>query len=130
MTGTLVVWDEALLGYDLGDHPLDPVRVELTMALARSLGVLERSGVRVAPAEPADDALLTLVHDPDYLAAVRAAPDDPFFTGWGLGTADNPVFPDMHEASARVVGATVAAAEAVWRGQVRRAVSVAGGLHH
>ena len=36
----------------------------------------------------------------------------------------------MHEASARVVGATVAAAEAVWRGQVRRAVSVAGGLHH
>ena len=34
-----------LLDYDLGDHPLDPVRVELTMALARELGVLDRPGV-------------------------------------------------------------------------------------
>ena len=34
---TVVVWDEALLTYDMGDHPLDPVRVELTMALAREL---------------------------------------------------------------------------------------------
>ena len=41
---TAVVWDEALLDYDLGDHPLNPVRVELTMALARDLGVLDRPG--------------------------------------------------------------------------------------
>ena len=45
MTHAWCVWDEALLGYDLGDHPLDPVRVELTMALARELGVLDRPGV-------------------------------------------------------------------------------------
>ena len=70
------------------------------------------------------------MHEPEYLAAVRAAPDDPFFQGWGLNTADNPVFPDMHQASARVVGATVAAAEAVWRGEERRAINIAGGLHH
>src|SRR6185295_7434647 len=44
---TLVMWDEALLAYNLGDHPLDPVRVELTVALARALGVLDRDGVRV-----------------------------------------------------------------------------------
>ena len=37
---------KALLGYDMGDHPLDPVRVELTMALARELGVLDRPGVQ------------------------------------------------------------------------------------
>ncbi|TDC39114.1 acetoin utilization protein AcuC [Micromonospora sp. KC213] len=127
---TLVVWDESLLGYDLGEHPLDPVRVELTMALARELGVLDRPGVRMVRPEPADDALLTRVHRPDYLDAVRAAPHDPLFAGYGLGTADNPVFDRMHESSALVAGATVAAAEAVWRGEARRAVNVAGGLHH
>ncbi len=125
-----VAWDEALLGYDLGEHPMDPVRVELTIALARALGLLDRPGVRMLPAEPAGDDVLTLVHRADYLHAVRHAPDDAHFSGWGLGTSDNPVFPDMHEASARVVGATVAAAEAVWRGEVTRAVNVVGGLHH
>jgi acetoin utilization protein AcuC len=128
--GTLVVWDEALLAYDLGDHPLDPVRLELTMALAREFGVLNRPGVRLAAPVPADDATLTRVHRSDYLDAVRSAPDDPYFVGFGLGTSDNPVFPRMHEASALVAGASVAAAEAVWRGEVLRAVNLAGGLHH
>ena len=127
---TVVVWDEALLTYDMGDHPLDPVRVELTMALARELGVLDRPGVRLVKPEPADDALLTRVHSPAYLDAVRSAPRDPLFAGFGLGTSDNPVFDGMHEASALIAGATTAAAEAVWRGEARRAVSVAGGLHH
>lgn len=128
---TLVMWDEALLGYDLGDHPLDPVRVELTMALAHELGVLHRDGVRVVAPPVADDETVRLVHDPEYIAAVRAAPTAVAgFTGWGLGTPDNPVFARMHEASALVAGATVAAAEAVWRGVARRAVSIAGGLHH
>ncbi|GAB3802038.1 acetoin utilization protein AcuC [Micromonospora zhanjiangensis] len=128
--GTVVVWDEALLAYDLGEHPLDPVRVELTLALARELGVLDRSTVRMVTPTPADDATLTRVHRPDYLAAVRAAGTDPFFTGHGLGTADNPVFVGMHDSSALIAGASVAAAEAVWRGEARRAVNVAGGLHH
>jgi acetoin utilization protein AcuC len=36
----------------------------------------------------------------------------------------------MHEASARVCGATIAAADAVWQGRATRAVNVSGGLHH
>ncbi|GIG86765.1 acetoin utilization protein AcuC [Plantactinospora endophytica] len=127
---TVVVWDESLLTYDLGDHPLDPVRVELTMALARELGVLDRPGVRLVAPTPADDAALARVHRPDYLDAVRAAPHDPLFSGYGLGTTDNPIFDGMHESSALVAGASLAAAEAVWRGEARRAVNVAGGLHH
>jgi acetoin utilization protein AcuC len=127
---TAVVWDKALLDYDMGEHPLDPVRVELTMALARELGILDRPGVRMLAPRPADEAALTRVHTPDYIEAVKAAPDDPYLTGWGLNTADNPVFRGMHEASARIAGATMAAAEAVWHGEVTRAVNVAGGLHH
>src|SRR4051794_29331994 len=127
---TAVVWDPALLSYDMGDHPLNPVRVELTMALARDLGVLDRPGVRMITSVPASDEALTRIHRPDYLDAVRRAPLDPFFSGWGLNTLDNPVFEGMHEASARICGATLAAAEAVWHGETTRAVNIAGGLHH
>ncbi|MEV4702626.1 acetoin utilization protein AcuC [Actinoplanes sp. NPDC049316] len=127
---TAVVWDEALLAYDMGDHPLNPVRVELTMALARELGVLDRPGVRMVTPTPAGEAALTRIHRADYLEAVRFAPHDPFFRGWGLNTPDNPVFEGMHEASARICGATIAAVEAVWSGDAARAVNVSGGLHH
>jgi acetoin utilization protein AcuC len=127
---TLVVWDETLLEYDLGDHPLDPVRVELTIALARALGVLDRPGVRIEAPQPADETALLRVHHADYLAAVRAASADRFFFGYGLNTPDNPVFPGMHDVSALVAGATLRAAEAVWAGETTRAVNIAGGLHH
>src|SRR5205823_1184862 len=91
-----VVWDDAYLGYDLGDsHPLNPVRLALTMSLARSLGVLQRPGVRVCSADPADDAVLQLIHDAAYLEAVRRAPENPWAAGHGLNSPDNPVFPRM-----------------------------------
>jgi len=127
---SVVVWSDALLKYDLGDHPLDPVRVELTMALARELGVLSRPGVTVRAPVAATDEELLRVHRRDYLDAVRIAPDDPFFRGYGLNTPDNPVFDHMHEISALVCGATLAAGRAVWSGEAVRAVSVSGGLHH
>jgi acetoin utilization protein AcuC len=123
--GAAVVWTDELLRYDLGDHPLDPVRVELTMALARDLGILNRPDITMITPEPADEVALSRVHRPRYIEAVRAGGP-----GYGLDTPDNPVFPGMHEASALVAGATLAAAEEVWSGRVRRAVNVAGGLHH
>jgi acetoin utilization protein AcuC len=128
--GTLVVWGDELLSYDLGEHPLDPLRVELTMQLARAMGVLDRPGVVVEAPRSASDDELALVHERAYLEAVRAAPHEPSFTGWGLGTPDNPIVPDLHEISALVVGATLRAAEAVWHGEALRAVNMAGGLHH
>jgi len=125
-----VAWDEGFLGYDLGDHPLDPVRVELTMALARALGVLGQAHVREFAPPPADDATLELVHDRRYIEAVKDAPGDPNFQGFGLNTPDNPVFAHMHDASALVAGGTVACAEQVWRGEAQHSVNIAGGLHH
>jgi acetoin utilization protein AcuC len=111
---TAVVWDQALLDYDMGDHPLNPVRVELTMALARELGVLDRPGVQMITPRPAGDDELTRIHRPTISTPSGLAPSDPFFRGWGLNTPDNPVFDGMHEASARICGATIAAADAVW----------------
>jgi acetoin utilization protein AcuC len=128
-----LVWDERLTGYDFGPgHPLAPVRVELTMALARELGVLARPDViTLTPAVPAGQDELELVHDAAYIDAVRAAGLDGMPNGrYGLGTADNPVFAGMHEASALVAGATLAAAQAVWRGETGHGANIAGGLHH
>lgn len=131
---TLVIWDDVLTGYDLGpQHPLRPVRLELTVALARELGVLSRPGVQVAAPVVADEDVLSLVHDRDYIAAVKAAPDDLMGTlaaRYGLGTPDNPVFDAMHEASALATGASVQAARAVWAGTHQHAMNIAGGLHH
>jgi acetoin utilization protein AcuC len=131
---TLVVWDDVFTDYDFGPaHPLRPLRLELTMALARSLGVLDRRGVSVVAPEVADDATLGLVHDPDYIAAVKRAPDDyssRLVARYGLGSGDNPVFAQMHDASALVTGASVTAARGVWEGTAEHAVNIAGGLHH
>ena len=129
-----VAWDEKLAAYDFGpSHPLAPVRVELTIALARAFGVFGQDGVQVAAAGAATDAEPELVHDPRYLAAIRQAgqhPDGPPPSGFGIGTPDDPVFPGMHEASALVAGATLAAARAMWSGEAEHGASIAGGLHH
>ena len=130
----LVLWDDVVATYDFGpSHPLRPLRLELTMGLSRELGLLDRPNVRVESPEPADDEVLGLVHDRDYVAAVRRAPEDlmsRISSRYGLGTGDNPVFPRMHEAAALVTGASVAAARAVWTGTADHAVNIAGGLHH
>jgi acetoin utilization protein AcuC len=125
----VVVWDEALLGYDLGGrHPLHPIRLDLTIRLARSLGVLE--GVQpLAPVQATDEELRT-VHSQDYLTAVKRAGRGLGYVGHGLGTADNPTFYRMHEASALVAGASLLAADEILAGRAARAVNIAGGLHH
>src|SRR5699024_5203899 len=48
----------------------------------------------------------------------------------GLGTEDCPVFGDLHDSSARIAGGSLAAASAIWSGQVDRVVNIAGGMHH
>ncbi len=140
MTCSLAVsWDDRLTEYDFGPgHPLAPVRVELTMALAREFGVLDASGVTVTAPGPATQEELELVHDAAYIEAVRDAGEraargealDPRSVLFGLGTTDDPVFPYMHEASSLVAGATLAAARAVWASAAAHGASIAGGLHH
>lgn len=128
---TGVVWGQAVLGYDFGPtHPMSPVRLELTELLVRELGLLE--GVAIVEPRVAPDEALLAVHTPEYVRAVREAslfgaePRGAF----GLGTGDVPAFWRMHEASARIVGGTLAAGLAVWRGELEHAVNFTGGLHH
>ncbi|UVF77755.1 acetoin utilization protein AcuC [Gordonia mangrovi] len=131
-----VIWSEDFLSYKWAHtHPMNPVRLALTMTLAQSLGVLE--GVDSRAPLAIDDSALTVVHSTEYIDAVRAVGSGTASLAgpllerlFGLGDADNPVFEGMHEAARLLVGGTLAAAQAVGSGSVRRAVNIGGGMHH
>jgi len=132
MVPPLVIWDRAMLEYDLGgEHPFHPLRWQLTWELAERLGVLE--GIELFVPPPATDEELAAVHTQAYIAAVRGASGPHRRSGsaaHGLGTSDNPVFERMHAAAALIAGGSIAGARAIASGQVKRAVNIAGGLHH
>jgi acetoin utilization protein AcuC len=119
--------------YDHGpQHPLRPARVILTRELIRAMGIVDGERVREVVARDATEDEIGLVHTEPYIEAVRRAGHGERGSWWefGFGPGDNPIFPHMHEASARVVGGTLAAAEAVWSGRAEHAFNPAGGLHH
>ncbi|HEX5937427.1 MAG TPA: acetoin utilization protein AcuC [Actinomycetota bacterium] len=119
--------------YDHGPgHPLRPDRVLLTWELIGAAGLDARPGVEVLGCEPAPDDVLGLVHTDAFIEATKAAGEgvDGSWGRYGYGPGDNPIFERMHEAGALVAGASVTAAEAVWRGTVQHAFNAAGGLHH
>ncbi len=128
-----VAWDESMLAYDFGgQHPMNPERLHLTARLARDCGLLELDGVTVAAPPVASDDDLAAVHSPDYIGAVRRISSNPDTSdeARGLGTEDTPAFAGMHEASARLAGGSLDAAEAIIRGSAVRAVNFGGGMHH
>ncbi|GAC58332.1 putative acetoin utilization protein [Gordonia hirsuta DSM 44140 = NBRC 16056] len=133
---TAVIWSDEFLDYKWAyTHPMSPVRLALTMDLARSLGVLD--DVETIPPLPVGDDILRTVHTQGYIDAVRAVGSGmaslsgPMLERlFGLGSEDNPVFDRMHDAGAMLVGGTLAAAQAVHSGQVQRAVNIGGGMHH
>ncbi|MBK7721248.1 MAG: acetoin utilization protein AcuC [Austwickia sp.] len=132
-TQARIVWDESFTGYNFGhEHPMNPVRLELTARLCREFGLFDPPAAQVIlPDVPADDVLLT-VHTPEYLAAVKEASADPAAAkqAYGLGTDDDPAFVGIHEVSARIVAGTLDISQAVWRGESEHGVNFCGGLHH
>ena len=130
-----VVFDPSLTEYNFGpEHPMAPIRVDLTMRLADQLGILGKAAgqVRLVDAPMADNQLIATVHDPQLIEAVtrmgnHPGPGEELL---GLGTDDNPVFLGMHEAAAHVVGASHEAFRQVWTGESLHSANITGGLHH
>ena len=134
MSGSvLLVWSEELLNYDLGaTHPMAPGRLEFTMALARDLDVLAVGDLRIAAPRPASSDVLQLVHDPAYVAAVRAAVpgDSALHDAFGLGSEDNPIFEGCTRRRRWSPAPPWTPPCAVRTGEAQHAVNLAGGLHH
>ncbi len=128
-----VVWDDVFTEYDFGSgHPMAPLRLELTARLCEAFGLFDRPDVELVAPPVATDELLATVHDPDYIAAVKVAGENPADAdpARGLGTEDDPAFLGMHEASARIAQGTQMICESVWRGESAHGVNFCGGLHH
>lgn len=123
----IVVWSEGIRAYDFGpSHPLTPRRFGPGIDLVRAVGA-ERF---LEPTEASDDTLLRL-HDRRYIRQVRSFSDDPWQPpAMGIGPGDCPPFHGMHEASALVVGGSLAATGAVLVGDTVHAFNPGGGLHH
>jgi acetoin utilization protein AcuC len=134
VSGTVsLVWGDALMAYRLSeDHPLQPLRVKLTVDLIRELGL--DAHARILAPRPATDGEIGLCHSSGYIDLVKllseGAPIDREAVEAGFGSPDNPVALRMHDACAAVVGASVVAAEAVHSGAALHAFNPAGGLHH
>jgi acetoin utilization protein AcuC len=129
----LVWYGDDAATYDHGlRHPLRPARVRLTRDLIHAYGIVDGDRVIETAARDAADDELLLVHTERYIDVVRRAGqgEDGPWCAYGFGPGDNPIFPRMHEATVRVVGASLTAAEAVWSGRAQHAFNPAGGLHH
>lgn len=136
----VLVSDAASSGpsYSFGpSHPLQPIRVELALALMRICGLTGAPGVSVRDPRLATREELLTVHRPAYLDAVErlgSGGDGGTSTAlearFGFHSQDNPAFPGMHLAAAQVAGAAIVGAEAVMGGEALHAFVPSGGLHH
>ena len=131
----LVTVDDVAREYDFGSsHPLRPERVLLTYDNISTLGLDDLPNVEAIPSRAATDEEILLAHDADFVSTVKGIDtgelDRRAGFEFGLGTGDNPVFANMHRASAAVCGASIVAAEAVASGRFDRSFNPAGGLHH
>ena len=126
------VYAPELSRYELAaDHPFKPIRLELTQTLLDTCGLLDAGNI-ILPKPFAETQLLTL-HDPAFVAAVKAASSGEGVQNalqYGLGTPDNPVSPGLHEAILQICGASLTAVQLVASGRFTRALNLSGGLHH
>ena len=130
MKGKLVYpYSNSLLNYHFADfHPLKQERLRLTHDLSKELGLLSK--VREIVPSTATREELEMFHAPDYIDAVKACHDESCINvRYGLGTADNPAFPEMYNAGSRYVGATLDGMREIIKG-ASNAFVVSGGLHH
>ncbi|MDQ1144719.1 acetoin utilization protein AcuC [Bacillus sp. SORGH_AS 510] len=127
------VFSEELLNYKFSsNHPFNQFRLTLTVDLLEKMNALSANDV-IAPKMATDDEL-ALIHDRSYIDAVKKAGHGELSKevaeNYGLGTEDTPIFPNMHEASALLVGGTLRAVDQVMTGKSLHALHLGGGLHH
>ena len=126
MTPTIVYSDD-IKGYDFGPgHPFRSDRYTNFMNLLRSRFDAHRE---IEP-RPASDQELQLVHDRSYIRDLVAASDGAWVPSYTYMSPDTPLQPGMERAARFIVGASMTAAEMVWRSDAVHAVGVGGGLHH
>jgi acetoin utilization deacetylase AcuC-like enzyme len=111
------VYHEDYLKHDPGPtHPECPDRLRAIVAALDSAGLLAR--MKALPIEPVDPRVLTMVHDPAYVALVQVS----CRKGMGfVGSPETRVCGGTFKAALRAVGGVVAACDAIMKGEIQRA---------
>ncbi|MEM6939112.1 MAG: acetoin utilization protein AcuC [Pseudomonadota bacterium] len=112
-------------------HPLRVPRVSTVMDLSRALGWLPKAQFVTSPR--AKPAALTYWHTPQYVAALQRVEADQEATAQdfeqhGIGSATNPVFPEIFRRPATAAGGSILAGELLRDGGV--IYNPPGGTHH
>ena len=112
-------------------HPLTIPRVETVIDLCRALDWYAR-GEYVSSPRASIEALRAF-HAFDYVEALRASSASGIVDAgtrerFGIGTMENPLFPNLFERASTAVGGSIRAAELALDGRV--AFNPAGGTHH
>ena len=120
--------------FDFGvHHPFKIHRLGLTYELIRAYGLVDRPNVTVLSPREATEEEAMGFHSQGYLETLRVASNGmwvPNLFAHGLGTSDNPVFPDVYDWGMYVAGASIVCAEEILSGRASRAFNMSGGLHH
>ena len=121
-----ITYHEKLKQYDLGPgHPFRGDRFENVKKLYEEKGIFQLPNIVVLRPEPAKREDLLLVHEEGYVnhifeLAEKSKPYD----------IETPVSPTILEAALLIVSGSMLVAEKVYSGELRRGISLGGGLHH
>jgi acetoin utilization protein AcuC len=133
MTTPHFYYSDEMMRYNMGaQHPMKPIRLQMTKQLLDSYGLFDKA-IKLIQPELADTDEAAFTHSWEFLTAlssINRGEDRVNLYKFGLGTGDNPVFADIYEASLRYCGASIQAAQAVIDGQGSVAFNISGGLHH
>jgi len=132
--GTCLIDPRPLLRFDFGPaHPFKIYRLGLTFDLIEAYGLADPEDVELVEPREATEEEGCVFHSQGYLETLRLASSGmwvPNLFAHGLGTGDNPVFPDVYDWGMSVAGGSIDGAKAILDGRAQRAFNMCGGLHH
>jgi acetoin utilization protein AcuC len=116
------------------DHPFRPERTDMTFELSKKYGLFDEPWISIVPPESIPEEILLIFHTEGYLNALKAAGRGEITEDTakaGLGTSDNPIFPEMFEKSNLAAGGTLVGMRHVLETEGEaRSFNTMGGFHH
>jgi len=97
-------------------------RLGLTFDLMEAYGLTDKEGVSLIIPREATEEEAGAFHTDDYLEILRLAGSGIWtsnLASYGLGTLDNPIFPDVYSWGMLVAGSSIDAAGAILAGGIR-----------
>ncbi|MHA1763861.1 MAG: acetoin utilization protein AcuC, partial [Promethearchaeota archaeon] len=102
MKKTALIYTTEYKKYNFGpDHPLRPLRIELTYSLFEKLGLLNNKLLEIITPKLCTEEEIEMVHSKEYVNAVKKLSVNPNANSinpyiYGLGPGDNPIFKGMY----------------------------------